>query len=93
VPARNATKSVGMEQSIPTGLLDDFTDDANEIGLENVGLGLDNLHSDALPVYLSLSSFIRSVRMRCRSPSVVNLIVTESPGFSPLSFAMKSLSL
>jgi hypothetical protein len=43
--------------------------------------------------YLAFSSLIRSVRMRCRSKSVLYVIVTESPFFNPLSFAMNSLLL
>lgn len=38
-------------------------------------------------------SFFLSVSMRCRSESVTYLIVTESPGFSPLSTSINSLFL
>ena len=47
----------------------------------------------ALGLGLAWAGFFRSATMRCRSKSVVNLIVTESPGYIALSFAMKALSL
>jgi hypothetical protein len=40
-----------------------------------------------------LAGFFRSDVIRCRSESVMYVIVTDSPGFNPLSISMKSLSL
>jgi len=83
----------GADRCTLTRLFDGFGDDTTDIGLVRIALGLDNPHSDALSGYLSLLSVVRSVRMRCRSKSVLNVIVTKSPCFNPFSFAMKSLFL
>ena len=48
---------------------------------------------DRLRDHLSFSSLILSVWMRCRSKSVVYVIVTVVPAFNPFNFSMKSLSL
>ncbi len=85
-------KEVRAVRTTPTVLLDDFAADTTDIGLVLVGFDLGNPPYEALSGYLSLA-FFWSVKMRCRSKSVLNVIVTESPFFNPLSLAMKSFFL
>ena len=45
------------------------------------------------PHKIEARQFFRRVTMRCRSKSVLNVIVTESPCVNPFNFVMKFLSL